>query len=73
MLTDNGPQFMDRFAATDKKPSGDHAFYRTCTSMAIEHRLATLRHQQTNGMAERFNGSINELLQQTRFDGAADL
>jgi transposase len=27
----------------------------------------------TNGMVERFNGRINELLQQTRFDSAADL
>jgi hypothetical protein len=26
-----------------------------------------------NGMVERFNGRINELLQQTRFDRGADL
>ncbi|WP_462194225.1 integrase core domain-containing protein, partial [Acinetobacter baumannii] len=31
------------------------------------------RHPQTNGMVERFNGRINELLQQTRFDSRADL
>lgn len=57
----------------DKKPSGEHAFDKACTSMAIEHRLAPPRHPQTNGMVERFNGRINELLQQTRFDSRADL
>jgi len=35
--------------------------------------LAPPRHPQTNGMTERFNGRINELLQQTRFDSKADL
>ncbi|MGV7211496.1 integrase core domain-containing protein, partial [Oxalobacteraceae bacterium A2-2] len=38
-----------------------------------EHRLAPPRHPQTNGMVERFNGRINELLQQTRFDSQAEL
>jgi transposase InsO family protein len=73
ILTDNGSQFTDRFSTKDKKPSGDHAFDQACTSMAIEHRLAPPRHPQTNGMVERFNGRINELLQQTRFDSRADL
>jgi transposase InsO family protein len=41
--------------------------------MAVEHRSAPPRHPQTNGMPERFNGRINELLQQTRFDSRADL
>jgi transposase InsO family protein len=41
--------------------------------MDIEHRLAPPRHLQTNGMVERFNGRINELLKQTRFDSRADL
>jgi transposase InsO family protein len=73
ILTDNGSQFTDRFSTKDKEPSGDHAFDLACTSMAIEHRLAPQRHPQTNGMVERFNGRINELLQQTRFDSRADL
>lgn len=41
--------------------------------MGIEHRLAPTRHPQTNGMVERFNGRINELLQQARFGSLADL
>jgi transposase InsO family protein len=73
ILTDNGSQFTDRFAAKDKKPSGQHAFDKACAAIAIEHRLAPPRHPQTNGMVERFNGRINELLRQTRFDSRADL
>jgi len=41
--------------------------------LPVEHRLAPPRHPQTNGMVERFNGRINELLRQTRFDSRADL
>jgi transposase InsO family protein len=73
ILTDNGSQFTDRFAMKDKKPSGQHAFDKVCVDMAIEHRLAPPRHPQTNGMVERFNGRISELLKQTRFDSRADL
>ena len=73
LLTDNGSQFTDRFATKDRKPSGQHAFDRVCAGMGIEHRLAPPRHPQTNGMVERFNGRISELLQQTRFDSRADL
>jgi transposase InsO family protein len=72
ILTDNGSQFTDRFATKDKKPSGGHAFDVACTTIPAEHRLAP-RHPQTNGMVERFNSRINELLQQTRFDSRADL
>lgn len=72
-LTDNGSQFTDRFANKDKKPSGHHAFDVACAALPAEHRLAPSRHPQTSGMVERFNGRINELLQQTRFDSRADL
>jgi transposase InsO family protein len=48
-------------------------FDRACSQANIEHRLAPPRHPQTNGMVERFNGRIAELLQQTRFDSRADL
>jgi transposase InsO family protein len=79
-FTDQDQQGPDRHrplnlptVSQDKKPSGKHAFDRACTSLAVEHRLAPRRHPQTNGMVERFNGRINELLQQTRFDSRADL
>jgi transposase InsO family protein len=73
ILTDNGSQFTDRFTTKDKKPSGKHAFDKVCAGMEIEHRLAPPRHPQTNGMVERFNGRISELISQTRFDSRADL
>jgi transposase InsO family protein len=66
--------FQTQVATTkDKRPSGKHAFDVACAGIVVEHRLAPPRHPQTNGMVERFNGRIAELLQQTRFDSAADL
>ena len=73
ILTDNGSQFTDRIATMDKMPNGKHAFDVACAALPAEHRLAPPRHPQTNGMVERFNGRINELLQQTRFESRADL
>jgi len=60
----------DRFCATgEREPTGDHPFDQVCT----EHRLITPRHPQTNGMIERFNGRIAEVLATTRFDSAKSL
>ena len=75
LLTDNGSQFTDRFTSTIKKgePSGKHAFDRLCQKNNIEHRLIPPRHPQTNGMVERFNGRIAEVIEQTRFASAAEL
>lgn len=73
LLTDNGSQFTDRFTSKARKPSGTHTFDKRCTGLDIEHRLAPPRHPQTNGMVERFNGRIGELIGQTRFKSAAEL
>ena len=73
LLTDNGSQFTDRFTTKDRKPSGQHAFDKVCAAMGIEHRLAPPRHPQTNGMVERFNGRISEVVNQTRFASRAEL
>jgi transposase InsO family protein len=73
LLTDNGTQFTDRFTAKGKEPSGKHAFDRTCATLGIEHRLIKPRHPQTNGMVERFNGRISEVLATTRFRSREDL
>ena len=43
---------------------GDH---QICAKFGIEHRLATPRHLQTNDMVERFNASIEEVLQSHHF------
>lgn len=73
VLTDNGSQFTDRFTSKRKQASGEHAFDRRCRGLQIEHRLAPPRHPQTNGMVERFNARIGEVVDQTRFKSAAEL
>lgn len=67
LLTDNGSQFTDRFTSKNKTPSGAHAFDIECQKLHIEHRLIPPRHPQTNGMVERFNGRISDVLATTRF------
>lgn len=73
VLTDNGSQFTDRFTGKDKQPTGQHAFDRECALLGIEHRLIKPRHPQTNGMVERFNGRISDILATTRFRSRDDL
>ena len=73
LLTDNGSQFTDRFTGKTKEPTGQHAFDRACTLFGIEHRLTKPRHPQTNGMVERFNGRISDILATTRFHSRDDL
>lgn len=73
VLSDNGSQFTDRFTSKSRSPSGRHAFDRQCVTLGIEHRLCPPRHPQTNGMVERFNARISELIGQTRFKSAAEL
>jgi len=80
LLTDNGSQFTDRFSSKkkdpetgDRIPSGKHAFDVLCRQPVIEHRLIPPRHPQTNGMVERFNGRISEVVNQARFTSRAEL
>ena len=79
LLTDNGSQFTDRFTSKKKDaegkriPSGKHVFDVLCAQFEIEHRLIPPRHPQTNGMVERFNGRISDVVSQTRFASSAEL
>ena len=74
ILTDNGKKFTDRFCATgQRQPTGKHLFDNVCQRNGIEHRLTKPRHPQTNGMVERFNGRIAEVLQTTRFQSGEQL
>ena len=67
-MTDNGKEFTDRFCATgEREPTGKHRFDQICHEQHIEHRLIPPRHPQTNGMIERFNGRISEVLATNRF------
>jgi len=74
ILTDNGKEFTDRFSSKgERKPTGQHPFDQLCQTHAIEHRLTKPRHPQTNGMVERFNGRIGDILATTHFDSSKDL
>ena len=56
-----------------RTPSGQHVFDLACVSLGIEHRLCPPRHLQTTGMVERCSGRIGDLVNQTRFQSAAEL
>lgn len=74
LLTDNDKAFTDRFSrAGERRPSGAHRFDQRCAEFGIEHRLIRPRRPQTNGMVERFNGRITDVLRTHRFDSALSL
>lgn len=68
VLTDNGKEFTDRlFGSRSRQPTGRHVFDQLCQSLGIDHRLTRVRRPQTNGMVERFNGRIQDVLQTHHF------
>ena len=71
ILTDNDQAFTDRLSK--RAPTGQHPFDQLCTEAGAEHRLIPVRRPQTNGMVERFNGRIGEVLATHRFDSALAL
>jgi len=68
VLTDNGKEFTDRFCRNRKEASGNHIFDKGCTVHEIQHRLTKPYTPQTNGMVERFNGRIEEILDKNKFN-----
>ena len=74
LLTDNGKEFTDRlFASRERQPTGGHVFDVLCAKLQIEHRLTKPRTPQTNGMVERFNGRISDVLKTHHFVSGQDL
>ena len=74
LLTDNGKEFTDRlFASREREPSGNHEFDQLCQELGIEHRLTKPRTPRTNGMVERFNGRIADVLKTHRFNSREDM
>ena len=68
VLTDNGKEFTDRFIKGRKEASGNHKFDKACAQHQIEHRLTKPYTPKTNGMVERFNGRIAEILSDNHFE-----
>ena len=74
ILTDNGKEFTDRlFGLRKRAATGGHEFDRLCADLGIEHRLTPPRSPQTNGMVERFNGRIEDVLQSHHFRSGEEL
>lgn len=73
-LTDSGNEFTDRLFGLHKRAAtGEHEFDMLCAAHAIKHRLTPPKSPQTNGMVERFNGCIEEVLQSQHFRSGEDL
>ena len=69
-----GKEFTDRlFGLRKRAPSGKHEFDKLCAGLDIEHRLTPPRSPQTNGMVERFNGRIEDVLQSHHFRSGEEL
>src|SRR6056297_1889080 len=74
ILTDNGKEFTDRlFGLRKRAPTGNHEFDKLCVELDIDHRLTPPKSPQTNGMVERFNGRIEDVLQGHHFKSGEDL
>jgi len=74
ILTDNGKEFTDRrFGLRKRAATGAHAFDTLCSALDIEHRLTPPKSPQTNGMVERFNGRIEDVLQSHHFRSGEEL
>ena len=74
ILTDNGKEFTDRlFGLRKRAATGAHEFDTLCAALDIEHRLTPPKSPQTNGMVERFNGRIEEVLQSHHFRSGEEL
>ena len=73
-LTCYGKEFTDRLFGLRRRPAtGAHDFDLLCAELGIDHRLAPPMRPQTNGMVERFNGRIEDVLQSHHFRSGEDL
>ena len=56
-----------------KAADNTHEFDLLCQSLGIEHRLTKVRRPQTNGMVERFNDRIADILSPHHFLSGKEL
>ncbi|MEI4235176.1 integrase core domain-containing protein, partial [Roseovarius sp. D22-M7] len=69
-----GKEFTDRlFGLRKRGATGEHEFDTLCATLDIDHRLTPPKSPQTNGMVERFNGRIEDVLQSHHFRSGEEL
>jgi transposase InsO family protein len=74
ILADNGKEFTDRlFASRAPQATYSHEFDQLCQALNIEHYLTRPRTPRTNGMVERFNERIADVLKAHRLTSGEDL
>ena len=56
-----------------KQASSNHELDQICEALGIDHPLTRPKRRQTNGMVERFNGRISEVLATHHFDSRVTL
>jgi len=61
------------FGLRKRAATGQHEFDTLCSALEIDHRLTPPKSPQTNGMVERFNGRIEEVLQSHHFRSREDM
>ena len=74
ILTCNGKALTDRlFSVRRRAVTRQRAFEMLCSTLGIEYRLIPPRAPQTNGMVERFNGRIEDVLESLHFRSGQEL
>jgi transposase InsO family protein len=69
-----GKAFTDRlFGVRRRAVTRQRAFETLCSTLGIEHRLAPPRSPQTNGMVERFNSRIEDVLESLHLRSSQEL
>jgi len=74
VLTENEKEFTGRlFGLRKRAATGKHEFDRLCSELSIERRVTPPMLPQTNGMVERFNVRMEDVLQSHHFQSGEEL
>lgn len=74
VLKGNAKRLTNRlFAPRARQATEQHGFSQRCASLGIEHRLTKPRTSRTNGMVDRFNSRIADVMRSHRFQRGQDL
>jgi hypothetical protein len=66
-------EFVLALEVTVRQSTGERDFDPLCASLGVEHQLTKSRTPRTNGVVDRFNGRIADVLRSHRFQSGLDL